>query len=203
MSAPNRSPATPPTSAPRTTVVVIRAKGAQGSGKSGLIENVIRPALAASGLMPRSGPGDHTLTVRLTEEQLYGLAKVHEFDLRPTRPSRAIPHQPSPTPPIADHIGLHYVLKMTNLARPDGLGTPNFLYLVGPFPDRASAGAWGSTPENNRTDSPLWQVVALGDFPGHLPLYAPDIATEVGVRAPVGASWSNPTITGASYATEH
>ena len=98
---------------------------------------------------------------------------------------------PTPNPPIADHIGLHYVLKMTNLARPDGMGTPNFLYLVGPFRDRTTAGAWGSNPENNRADSPLWQVVALGDFPGYLPLFAPTIAVGVNGYGPVGAAWSN------------
>lgn len=107
-------------------------------------------------------------------------------------------------PPVADHIGLHYVLKMTNLARPDGMGTPNFLYLVGPFPNRASASAWGSNPENQKTGSTRgWHVVALGDFPGHVPLYTPAIAAQVGVKEPCGVSWSSPTVTGANYATEH
>ena len=101
-----------------------------------------------------------------------------------------------PNPPIAEHIGLHYVLKMTNLARPDGMGTPNFLYLIGPFPDRIAASAWGSNPENNKADSPLWQVVALGDFPGHLPLYAPDIAAEVDHGYRAAPAVTNATIAG-------
>ncbi len=79
-------------------------------------------------------------------------------------------------PPIADHIGPHYVLKMTNTRREDGKGTPNHLYLVGPFPDRATAGAWGLDPANNPTDSPLWQVVALRDPAASLAVFAPDRA---------------------------